>query len=477
MKKVTLGWIADVIQGLLLQGDPDTLCPALSTDSRSIKVKEIFCALKGERFDGHDFVGEAINKGAAAVIVEKGVSLPPVNKNAGIVAVDDSLGALGELAAHYRRQFDIPVVAVTGSNGKTTTKEMIATILSVNKTVLKNEGNLNNLIGLPLSLLKLTDHHKAAVLELGMNHKGEIARLTEIADPLVGVITNVGPVHLEYLGSIEAVAQAKGELFATMSSEATAIVNNDDPQVQVISKAFPGKKLTFGIADRASVRARNIGIRGSDGVAFDMVIHDDVIPITFSMVGEHNVMNALAAAAVATALGETGETIATGLSRCKNVPLRQEIVRVDDHVTIINDCYNANPVSMEAALVTFSQLKGDARGIVVLGDMLELGSFASDLHREVGNKVARTKADYFVTIGEYALELRAGAIDAGFRDEAVITAKDLHELTTAVLSLLDEEPTVVLVKGSRKMALERIVESIIQDRGTVQPRRDIVGLR
>ncbi len=468
MRNVTLGWIADAVQGFLIQGDGGALCTGVSTDSRCIEEGDVFFALKGERFNGHDFLGDVIQKGAAAVIVEKDMQLLSVNRFAGVIKVGDTLRALGSLAARYRRQFDIPLVAVTGSNGKTTTKEMIAAILSANRIVLKNEGNLNNLIGLPLSLFNLMPHHEAGVFELGMNRKGEIARLTEIANPTVGVITNVGPVHLEFLGSIEAVGQAKGELFGGMSADATAIVNNDDPQVRLLAEVFPGKKVTFGIGNSADVSARNILLRGTEGIAFEMVINDAVIPVRLPMVGEHNVMNALAAAAVATALGEAGEAIAAGLARCRNVKLRQEIVHVDRQITIINDCYNANPVSMEAALVTFSQFKGDARGIVVLGDMLELGSFASDLHLELGAKVARARADYLIAIGDHASELKAGALADGLSSEAVITGNDVEEVMGPLLGLL-EGPAVILVKGSRKMALERIVNKVVRVRSTVQP--------
>ena len=468
MNEVTVGWITDAIHGFLMQGDRKMLCAGLSTDSRSVRAREVFCALQGERFDGHDFVEIAINKGATAVIVKECVSLPSLNGGAAVIVVSDTLWALGSLARRYRQQFDIPVIAITGSNGKTTTKEMIASILSVEKKVVKNEGNLNNLIGLPLSLLNMMSQHEVGVFELGMNHTGEIGRLTEIADPTIGVITNVGPVHLEYLGSIEAVAEAKGELFSAMSGDATAIFNIDDQRVTKLAQQFPGETVSFGLSDSAEVRAQNIRVAGVEGMSFEMIVRDKAVPIELPMVGEHNVMNALAAAAAATAAGVSGETVAAGLRKCKNIALRHEIVRVDGQLMIINDCYNANPASMEAALATFSRLKKDVRGIVVLGDMLELGTLAAELHRELGGKAALAGADYVIAIGHHGPDIKAGAVANGMDDDAVVIGSDLEAVSASLLRLL-EEPATILVKGSRKMALERIVKKIEQIRNTAQP--------
>jgi UDP-N-acetylmuramoyl-tripeptide--D-alanyl-D-alanine ligase len=300
-----------------------------------------------------------------------------------------------------------------------------------------------------------------------MNRKGEIARLTEIADPTVGVITNIGPVHLEYLGSIDAVAEAKGELFRTMSTEATAVFNSDDERVAALARRFPGKKISFGLNDAATVRAEQISDRGEDGLFFKLIIGDAVMPVELSLVGTHNVMNALAAAAAAAAVGIPPDSIGAGLTQSRHVALRHEIIRIDDDLTIINDCYNANPVSMEAALATFSRMKGDDRGIVVLGDMFELGSYASDLHRELGGKAARAGADYLLAIGSYAPDIKIGAVQGGMDKERVSAGNNFEDLVSLLLEHI-EEPATVLVKGSRKMALERIAARIEQVRGRRQ---------
>jgi UDP-N-acetylmuramoyl-tripeptide--D-alanyl-D-alanine ligase len=336
---------------------------------------------------------------------------------------------------------------------------MIASILSLKKQVLKNKGNLNNLIGLPLSLLKLSSHHDIGVFELGMNRKGEIARLTEISDPSVGVITNIGPVHLEHLKSLDAVTESKGELFQKMSSEATAIINKDDPRVDRLSQRFSGKKVTFGINHPAEVSAKNIRLIKSEGINFELQIKGKTLPVYLPMIGEHNVMNALAAAAVVDALGEDLEIIPKGLKNFTNLSLRQEVVKVGDDITLINDAYNANPVSMEFALKTFSKLKGSSRGIAVLGDMLELGAESITLHHHLGKQVAKSGIDFLLLLGEYASVVKEGAIASGFRPECIFIGKEHTELSDFLKGIL-KKGDWVLVKGSRKRKMEKVVESL-----------------
>jgi UDP-N-acetylmuramoyl-tripeptide--D-alanyl-D-alanine ligase len=456
---LTLRWIADAIHGRTRQGDAEAEYAGICTDTRALKNGEIFWALKGERFDGHDFLGDAVLKGARGVVIEAGRSVAGGKEGLVVIEVEDTLRALGECALCYRRLYDIPVVAVTGSNGKTTTKEMIASILSLKKQVLKNEGNLNNLIGLPLSLLQLAPRYHAAVVELGMNRKGEIARLTEIADPVVGLITNIGPVHLEHLESIEAVAACKGELFEHMSSEATAIINSDDPRINALAGKWTGKKVTFGIEPGAQVSARNVTSLGPKGVTFDLTIDEKVLPVYLPMVGKHNVMNALAAAATTIALGENAETIPRGLKSFTNLRLRQELVTMGDDITLINDAYNANPVSMLSALHTFAELKDSSRGIVILGDMLELGSESATLHRQLGEEVARSHAHFLLLMGEYASAVRDGAIAGGLHPDAIVIGSDHKELSDFLEASLTKGDWI-LVKGSRKMVMEQVAEHI-----------------
>ena len=456
---LTLRWVAEAIQGRIRQGDPETEYVGISTDTRSLTKGEVFWALKGERFDGHDFLGKAAHQGAQGVVIEAGRYVSGGKEGLVVIEVEDTLRALGECAFSHRRLYDIPIVAVTGSTGKTTTKEMIASILSLKKQVLKNEGNLNNLIGLPLSLLQLAPRHQAAVVELGMNRRGEIARLTEISDPAVGLITNIGPVHLEHLESVEAVAECKGELFQNMSSEATAIINRDDPRTDALSRKCLGKKVTFGVDHRAHVSARNVASRGSKGITFDLTIHEKMLPVYLPMVGEHNVMNALAAAAVTVALGENPEIIPRGLKNFTNLRLRQEVVKIGDGITLINDAYNANPVSMTSALHTFAKLKDSSRGIVILGDMLELGPESAALHRQLGEEVARARVHFLLLMGEYASAVRDGAIAGGLHPDAVVIGKDHKELGDFLDASLTQGDWI-LVKGSRKMGMEQVAERI-----------------
>jgi len=456
---LTLGWIAEAIQGRIRQGDPEARCAAVSTDTRSLSKGEVFWALKGEHFDGHDFLEDAVRKGALGVVVEAGRFVAAGKKGVVVIEVDDTLRALGSCACSYRRLYEIPIVAVTGSNGKTTTKEMIASILSLKRQVLKNEGNLNNLIGLPLSLLQLTPQHQAAVFELGMNRTGEIARLTEISGPTVGLITNIGPVHLEHLKSIEAVAECKSELFETMSPEATAIINSDDPRTYALSRKYLGKQVTFGFERGAQVSARNVTSLGFRGIAFDLILSEETLPVFLPMVGEHNVMNALAAAAATIALGEDPEMIPRGLKDFTNLKLRQEVVRLGNDITLINDAYNANPVSMMSALHTFAKLKGSSRGIVILGDMLELGAEAEALPLQLGGNVARTGVHFLLLMGEYASAVRQGAIAGGFNPGAIMIGRNHRELGD-FLDVFLTKGDWVLVKGSRKMAMEQVAERI-----------------
>jgi len=336
---LSIQWIVDALQGRLKCGNPDSEYRRISTDSRTVKPGEIFLALKGDTFDGHDFIGEVIKKGASGVVVESGRLASQDKKDLIVIEVNDTLDALGNFAARYRRLFDIPLVAVTGSNGKTTTKEMIAAILSTKRRtkrrVLKNQGNFNNLIGLPLSLLQLSSAHDAGVFELGMNRKGEIARLVEIAHPTVGIITNVGPVHLEFLKTIDEVAEAKGELFQNLSPEATAIINQDDPWIEKVSSRFSGKKITIGMKNPGDVTARNIVSVGSDGMRFDLVVREKTVPVFLPMIGAHNVMNALAAAGAVTALGEDPAMIPEGLKNFRNLNLRQQLITLPEGITII----------------------------------------------------------------------------------------------------------------------------------------------
>jgi UDP-N-acetylmuramoyl-tripeptide--D-alanyl-D-alanine ligase len=355
------------------------------------------------------------------------------------------------------------VVAVTGSNGKTTTKEMLAAILERAlgaDRVLRTLGTQNNLVGLPLTLLRLGGGEDAAILELGMNGPGEIWRLAQIAQPDVGVITCVAPAHLEGLGSIQGVAQAKAELYRRLRPSATAVVNADDPLVAASANAFPGRKVPFGTAMGAvAVGARDIVDGGLEGTEFRLVVerHDDV-PIRLAVPGRHNVTNALAAAAVAHALGVGVEAVRSGLEAFQPPGMRMEVTQLPTGVTVLNDAYNANPASMAAALRTLAASRGRRR-IAALGEMRELGTEAARAHRELGVAAAEARVDALFVLGPHAADVRAGAEGAGLAAERIVVADD-HATLGAALVAFCRAGDLVLLKGSRGAAMEEVLRHL-----------------
>ncbi|HET9063481.1 MAG TPA: UDP-N-acetylmuramoyl-tripeptide--D-alanyl-D-alanine ligase [Candidatus Binatia bacterium] len=427
----------------------------VGTDSRSVEPGQLFVALHGERFDGNDFIEDVIAGGAAGIVCDEGRALA----RPGVVffEVRDTLRALGDLAAAHRRGFDVPVVAITGSNGKTTTKNLLRSILATAlggpDRVLATEGNLNNLIGMPLTLL--APRHRAAIVEMGMNAFGEIARLTEIAAPTVGLITCVAPAHLEGLGSIEGVAQAKGELFAGLAPTAIAVVNCDDPHISRVAAGLRCRRQDFG-ADRA-VSARGITPDGLRGIRFELVLPGGSAPVRLPLLGRHNVGNAVAAAAAAFALGVGIDAIVAGLESAAPAPMRLSVERLPNGVDLINDAYNANPGSMRAAL---SALEGVAdHCTVVLGEMRELGPGAAGLHVEVGAAVARLRPRSFCAVGAYADDYARGAVGAGMAGEAV-TAVATNSAAADAVARNWRAGDAVLVKGSRGARMEEVVTEL-----------------
>ncbi|MFN2376803.1 MAG: UDP-N-acetylmuramoyl-tripeptide--D-alanyl-D-alanine ligase, partial [Candidatus Binatia bacterium] len=375
-----------------------------------------------------------------------------------VLEVDDTLAALGDLAAWHRRGFNGPLVAVTGSNGKTTVKEMLRAIFLAHfgeGRVLATQGNLNNLIGAPLTIFGLCADHAAAVVEMGMNAPGEIARLAEIGQPTVGLITCVAEAHLEGLGSIEGVARAKGELFEGLPGEAVAVVNADDANVAGQASRFGGRRLTFGAA--GEVRAEDVACRRVDASSFHLCSGGERLRVELPLGGRHNVQNALAAAAAALAAGVPAATIALGLSRMKPPPMRMSAETLANGVTLVNDAYNANPGSLRAALATLGGL--DARRIVVIGDMLELGPRAAELHRDIGADAAAISPLLLCAYGSFAADLAAGAREAGLPAERVCVCA-LHEDAAAQVASVWRPGDAVLVKGSRGSAMEKVVEAL-----------------
>jgi UDP-N-acetylmuramoyl-tripeptide--D-alanyl-D-alanine ligase len=380
-----------------------------------------------------------------------------------VIAVKDTLFALGNIALDWRRKYRTPLVALTGSNGKTTTKEMIAACLETTFPILKTKGNLNNLIGLPLTLLTLTEKERVVVLEMGMNVPGEIRRLTEIAEPDVGLITNIQEVHLEGMESLERLKEEKGELFRKMRRDGTILVNQDDPRVVDLASDYPGQKITFGIEHPAEVMAKEIRLGGAEGTFFTLILEGEAMEIHLRLLGRHFIPNALSAIAVACLFGVEVKQVKEALENFKSIPMRMEIVPLKGGKTLINDAYNANPHSMELALETLVEAKGEGRAIAVLGDMLELGNFTKEAHEQLGEKVSELSIDFLLALGEEAPIVVESAIRHGFPLERVRVVES-HSEAISILKQMIQNGDWILVKGSRRMAMEKIVEGLTEGR-------------
>jgi UDP-N-acetylmuramoyl-tripeptide--D-alanyl-D-alanine ligase len=430
---------------------------AVSTDSRSVAPGQLFVPLRGERFDGHTFIQEVALKGVTVILAEeqwlKGHSIPD---SLTCIAVKNSLRALGDLAANWRRRFKIPIIGVTGSNGKTTVKEMLATILELTGPGLKTSGNLNNLVGLPQMLFQLRPEHRWAVLEMGMSEPGEIDRLATIAAPRVGIVLNALPAHLQSMGTVEAVAAAKGELLHRISDGGLAVVNADDPRVASLSQNASARRISFGI-DRGEVRAREIEPLGLEGQHFLLVTPQGEATVHLKACGRHNVYNALAATA---ALLEKVElpVITAGLESFIPYKGRFQIEQLGG-ITLIDDSYNANPASTKAALETLSQIAVVGHRIAVLGDMLELGEHEAEAHRDIG-AVAGRNVDRLYLTGERMTKYAAeGALLADMPAESVINCTSHKEIAERLHQSI-QEGDVILIKGSRGMTMEKVATEL-----------------
>jgi len=440
----------------------DRLILGGAVDSREVEPGNLFVALPGERTDGHRFVGAAVGAGAAAVLVARapaGIDLATVD--ATIVRVEDTLLGLQAVASAWRMRFDPLVVGITGSIAKTSTKEAVATVLGAAMPTLKNEGNLNNEIGLPLTVLRLQSSHRAAVLEMGMYVGGEIRDLAAIGRPEIGVVTAVQPVHLSRIGSIEAIERAKGELVEALPPDGVAILNADDERVRRMASRTRARVMTYGFADDADVRAENVESRGADGMAFDVIAGDDRRPAVIPTLGRLAVHNALAAVAAGLAAGVPIDGIAAALARGWSAPHRAQLVRAGE-VTIVDDSYNASPASVAAALELLAGLPG--RRVAVLGEMLELGSDHEDGHRRTG-EAAAALTDDLVVVGTGAAPIVVGARAAGMKDDRVTLVADRDEARDRLVGML-RPGDVVLVKASRGIALDVLVDQLVSSLGS-----------
>ncbi len=449
--KLALGKIAELISA---DGDfpRDEVAQAYSIDSRTIAPGQLFFAVKGERFDGHDFVSAALENGAAAAVVRQD-QWHRYSWTTRVLVVDDTLVALQTLAAAVRKLWAKPLVGVTGSMGKTTTKEAIAHVLGSRFRVLKSEGNFNNHFGLPLMLLKLEPEHDVAVIEMGMSHAGEIRALAKIAQPEIGVVTNVAPVHLEFFDSIAGIARAKYELIESLPASGTAVLNADDEYVSQFGRGFKGRVLTYGTLATAEVRAENFAACGAEGSTFDVVTHGGREHASFPLFGEHNVLNALAAVAAGLALGLKLPEAVSALATLSPADKRGQVVQVDN-ITVINDCYNSNPKALHAMIDALAAMKAERR-IVVAGEMLELGPMAEELHRAAGAYAAGKKINVIVGVRGQAQAMVESARKAGASAEFVATPEEAGEWLARETRAGD----VVLLKASRGVKLEKALET------------------
>jgi UDP-N-acetylmuramoyl-tripeptide--D-alanyl-D-alanine ligase len=463
--------LADIVQythGSLLQGEAQRRVHGVSTDSRLVQAGELFIALRGERFDGHQFVAAAVQRGATAVMLSEAWAAsdsPDVDRSSpAVILVPDTLRALQDLARARRQQFHGTVVAITGSNGKTTVKEMTAAVLQQRFSTFKSPGNLNNHIGLPLAWLRVPPADDVVVCEMGMNHLGEIQLLCDIARPHVGVVTNIALAHVGYVGSLERIQQAKGELIDALDASGVAIVNADDPRTYALGQRAACRVITFGTDSKATVRGQVRADYGLQGVQWMLEIDGTTWDVSLPLPGIHNMMNALAAIAVGVALQIPFADMVAGLQAYHGLYGRLSIRRGQDDVTLIDDTYNANPQSMRVALDVLGHISVAGRRLAVLGDMLELGDAAPTLHREIGALVPHCGVDHLIVVGEFARYIAEGAHDAGMAPASIHYAASRDE-ALALLQHLLRPRDVVLFKGSRGMAMEHLVSALSVDAG------------
>jgi UDP-N-acetylmuramoyl-tripeptide--D-alanyl-D-alanine ligase len=431
--------------------DPRALAQGYSIDSRTVQGGNLFFAVKGERLDGHDYVEQALSKGAVAAIVRKDqLARYPTKSN--LLTVDDTLVALQTLATAVRKLWGKTAIGITGSMGKTTTKDALAHLLSVRHRVHRSKGNFNNHFGLPLGLLTLEPEYDLAVIEMGMSHAGEIAALARIAQPNEGVVTSVGPVHLEFFDSLSGIARAKYELIEALPHGGTAVLNGDDAYVCQFGRDFKGKVIMFGLKPTADVRAENIEVIGSEGTRFDLITRELRQPVRSPLLGTHNVYNLLAAAAVAMEHGVTPSDIAASLPSLEPADKRGQVLQLGN-ITVLNDCYNSSPKALMAAVDTLATIPAKRR-IVVAGEMLELGATGEQLHRECGRHIAETKLDFLLGVRGLAKPMVETALEAGMKAEFVATPEEAGDWLARETRTGD----AVLLKASRGVKLEKALE-------------------
>lgn len=459
--RLTLGWVAGAVDGRLRAGDRQCVIGEVVTDSRTLAVGDLFVALKGPRFDGHEFAAQALERGAAGVIVERGYAGPAAT---GVIEVKDTLRALQDLARQVRTTAGTRVVAITGSAGKTTTKDAIADFLATRARVVKNKGNLNNHIGLPLSLMQLRTLPDVAVMELGMNHPGEISTLVAIAAPDVRVWTNVGDAHLGFFASLDAIADAKAEILEIATADTVLVANADDRRITARIADFVGRTLTFGTAGPATVRATEIEDRGVDGMRARVVTPAGERRIETPLLGRGNLSNVMAATAVALNEGVPLDDIVAAARRLHPAERRGVVWRLKDDLTVIDDSYNSSPAALQTALGVLATATGHRR-VAVLGEMLELGRHADHLHAACGQAASAMGVDLLFAVGgPPARALADGALAAGMAAAHVVYVDSSIQAADAVAAAV-RPGDLVLVKGSRGTRTDLVVDRLVAERG------------
>lgn len=453
----TCKWVAQKTGGKLLGGAVDhaLVLSGVSTDTRTIKANQLYVPIIGERFDGHDFLQEAIQKGAAASLWNQDRPLPEHNEIP-LILVSDTLQALQKIAKAYREELNIPVVAVTGSNGKTTTKDLIASVLSEARVVHKTDGNLNNHIGVPLTLLSIPEETEIAVVEMGMNHAGEISVLSQIAKPNVAVITNIGESHIEFLGSREGIAKAKLEILEALHPDGVLIYDGDEPLLAQLLQEDTHRHLRIGLSHDADESPQEIQLNGLDGFTFRSKKTNSLFRLP--LLGRHNIKNALFAVEVGRVFGLSEEAITSGLANVQLTGMRLELIDAQNGMKIINDAYNASPTSMRAALDLLAELAPEREKWALLGDILETGENEEQYHREIGRYAIEKRIDRLYTVGKRARWIHEGAMELNQDPERLILHfSDLEEAAERISK--DGHPRVLLLsKASRAMQFDQAVK-------------------
>ena len=460
-------YVSDLIKhlkGNLIIGDPRLNVKRISINTRNLERGDFFIAIKGKRFDGHDFLAQTLEKGAAGLIVNRldkkfGNNPLTYRQLPTVIKVDDTLNALHELARMYRQRFVPEVIGITGSNGKTTTKELLASILCQNDQCLSTRGNYNNHIGLPLTILNLVPEQRYLVVEMGASARGDIALLAGIAQPHIGIITNIGPAHLETFGSIDNVFQTKMELLHALPEDGEAIINADDPMLFHVKETLKCRVTTYGVHNPCDVKAQHVV--SSPKASFQLAIRDSVYPVTLMHQGLFNVYNALAAAAAAWRLGIAPDAIVSGLESSSVPTMHNEVMSTESENLIINDAYNANPASMRASLTAFIEGYPDRIKVVVLGDMRELGSQSEKEHRSLGEFLAGLSIDVIKLFGTYKQHIAEGAVGAGMDKRKIRSYDNISELIKE-LAKLPRSSCAVFFKASRDMKFEIIIDELLK---------------